>query len=99
MFLSFSRARINVLTKETFKSKLLFFLQFDSFWLKHTIFFILSGNHVLRVVDVCFPIEIMHISRSSKSSTILFCVFGGFASSLSWHLANRASGKLDLRPP
>ena len=32
---------------------------------------------------------------SSKSWTIL-CVFGGFASSLSWHLAYRASGKVGL---
>ena len=32
---------------------------------------------------------------SSKSLFIL-CVFGGFAFSLSWHLAYRASGKIGL---
>ena len=41
MFLSFLRARINVLTKDTFESKLLFFvnrIEFDSICLKKLFF-------------------------------------------------------------
>ena len=98
MFFSFLRARINVLTKGLFEPKLFFFMnrvEFDSICLKND-FFLLSGNHVLRIVNVFVPIGIMQISLSYHPSLELSSVFSVALLLIAWHLAYRASGNIGL---
>ena len=71
-------------------------VEFDS------IFFLLSKNHVLRIVNVFYPIGIMQISLSYHQSLellIIFCVVGGFVLFCGDTWLIELVEKLDLRPP